>query len=349
MITARALKATGRVHIFRAGIWKPRSRPGSFSGEGARALEWLRSANHETRLPVAVEVASPKHVEACLKYGIDVVWLGARTVSNPFSVEEIARSLRGTSLPVLVKNPLGPDVDLWLGAIERLYAIGIRKIAGVHRGFTPYEKTHFRNIPKWELPIELRSREPSLPVICDPSHMAGRVDLVSVIAQKALDMNMGGLMIEVHNDPSKALSDREQQLDPAGFEEMMKNLIFRTPTSADIRFRNQLEELRDQIDSIDYQLIELVASRMRLSEKMGEYKCRNNVTVFQLNRWLEIMQTRTEHGLHAGLDKEFVEHLIKLIHEESIRYQDNIMDQLRRSGLCSGAPDCDEKKGNKDI
>jgi chorismate mutase len=347
--TARALKATGMVHLFRSGIWKPRSRPGAFSGEGTHALKWLQAAKQETGLPMAVEVASPKHVEECLKHSIDVVWLGARTVSNPFSVDEIANALKGTSLPVMVKNPLGPDLELWLGAVERLYAHGIRKLAGVHRGFTPYEITQYRNVPKWELAIELRSRIPSLPVICDPSHMSGRADLVPQVSQKALDMNMGGLMIEVHNNPEEALSDREQQLDPKGFETMMKNLIFRTPSSDDLGFRNHLEELRARIDSIDHQIIELVATRMNISGKMGEYKCRENVTVFQLDRWLEILQSRIEHGVHAGLEKDFIEHLIKVIHEESIRCQDKVMDTLRRSGRCPGAPDCTKNKGDKDI
>lgn len=336
MSVATSLKAMGRVQIFRSGIWKPRSRPGTFSGEGAKALKWLSRVKQEVGLPVAVEVASPKHVEACLANCVDVVWLGARTVSNPFSVDEIARALKGVSIPVMVKNPLGPDVDLWLGAIERLFSGNITKLAAVHRGFTPYERSKYRNIPKWELAIELRSRIPSLPVICDPSHMAGRSDLVQEIAQKALDMNMSGLMVEVHNDPPNALSDSEQQLDPAQFAEVLRSLIFRTPGSENISFRNQLEDLRNQIDSIDHQIVDLVASRMRISKKMGEYKCRNNVTVFQLNRWLEILQTRVEQGLDVGLERGFVEQLIKLIHEESIRYQEEIMDELRRSGNCRG-------------
>lgn len=334
MAAAVALCATRKVHIFRSGVWKPRSRPDSFGGEGGKALEWLRKAKEATGLPVAVEVGSPRHLEACIKNGVDVVWLGARTVTNPFSVDEIARALAGHSLPVLVKNPLSPDLELWIGAIERVYASGIRKIAAVHRGFTPYEKSLYRNIPKWELAIELRSRIPSLPVICDPSHMSGRSGLVPEVAQKALNMNMAGLMIEVHHDPQHALSDRNQQLNPHEFEDMMNTLVFRTTTSDDIGFRNLLEELRSQIDSIDHQIIELVASRMRISERMGEYKCRNDVTVFQLERWLEILRTRVEHGISEGLDREFVGNLIRVIHEESIRCQDRVMDQLRGSGAC---------------
>jgi len=237
-------------------------------------------------------------------------------------------------MPVLVKNPLSPDVELWIGAIERVYSAGIRKIAAVHRGFTPYEKNRYRNIPKWELAIELRSRIPSLPVICDPSHMSGKAALIPETAQKAIDMNMAGLMVEVHHDPPHALSDREQQLDPQGFMEMMEKLVFRSVTSGDTGFQNRLEELRNRIDSIDQQIIELVASRMRISKEMGEFKGLNDVTVFQLERWLEILRTRTQNGISEGLDEEFVGRLVRIIHEESIRCQDTVMEQLRRSRRC---------------
>ena len=337
MATAVALKVTGRVHLFRAGLWKPRSRPSSFAGEGVRALEWLRRVKAETGLPVTVEVASPEHAAACLEAGIDAVWLGARTVSNPFSVDAIVSALQGTDIPVMVKNPLSPDLELWIGAIERVYSAGIRKIAAVLRGFTPYDKSRYRNLPKWELAIELRSRIPSLPVICDPSHMSGKAALVPETAQKALDMNMAGLMVEVHHDPSHALSDKEQQLDPKGFEKMMGQLLFRKSTSGDSGFINHLEELRNRIDSIDHQLIGLLASRMRISEEMGEFKCRNGVTVFQLERWLEILQSRTQHGITEGLDREFVGRVIRIIHEESIRCQDEVMKRLRSSGGCPPA------------
>jgi chorismate mutase len=337
LVTARALKATGRVHILRAGLWKPRSRPSSFGGEGYKALEWLRTVKQETGLPVAVEVASPLHAEACMKAGIDVVWLGARTVSNPFSVDEIVAALRGTNQPVLVKNPLGPDLELWQGAIERVHAAGIEKIAAIHRGFTPYEKNRYRNIPKWELAIELRSRIPSLPVLCDPSHMTGRADLVPGMAQKALDLNMAGLMVEVHHDPHNALSDKEQQLDIPSFKKMMERLVFRASTSDDTGFRNRLGEMRDRIDSIDNQIIELVASRMRISREMGEFKCLNDITIFQLERWLEILQTRTSHGVAEELDRVFVGKLIRLIHEESIRCQEKVMEELRERGGCPPA------------
>ena len=337
MATARALKATGRVHLLRAGLWKPRSRPSSFTGEGFRALEWLRRVKAETGLRVAVEVASPEHARAAIEAGVDALWIGARTVSNPFSVDIIASALRGSDIPVMVKNPLSPDLDLWEGAIERVYSAGIRKIAAIHRGFTPYNKSRYRNLPQWELAIELRSRIPSLPVICDPSHMSGKASLVPEMAQKALDMNMAGLMIEVHHDPASALSDREQQLTPDEFEKMMGSLLFRSHTSSDIGFINHLEELRNRIDSIDYQLIGLLASRMRISEEMGEYKCRSGVTVFQLERWLEILESRTQQGVSEGLDIEFVGRVIRMIHEESIRCQDVVMKKLHDAGGCPPA------------
>jgi len=339
LITARALKATGRVHLFRAGLWKPRSRPSSFAGEGFRALDWLHRVKEETGLPVTVEVASPEHAVACLETGIDAVWLGARTVSNPFSVDAIAAVLHGVNIPVMVKNPLSPDLDLWVGAIERIYNAGIKKIAAVHRGFTPYDRSRYRNLPKWELAIELRSRIPSLPVICDPSHMSGRASLVPETAQKALNMNMAGLMIEVHHDPARALSDRDQQLDPSAFAKLMNELQFRSSTSGDTGFINHLEELRNRIDSIDHQLIGLLASRMRISEEMGKFKCRNGVTVFQLERWLEILESRTQHGISEGLDSEFIGRVIRIIHEESIRCQDEVMKRLRDTGACPPAGD----------
>lgn len=342
MATATALKATGRVHLFRAGLWKPRSRPSSFTGEGFRALEWLRRVKAETGLPVTVEVASPEHAAACLEAGIDAVWLGARTVTNPFSVEAIASALHGATIPVLVKNPLSPDLELWMGAIERIYSAGIRKIAAVHRGFTPYEKSRYRNIPKWELAIELRSRIPSLPVICDPSHMSGKAALVPETAQKALDMNMAGLMVEVHIDPPHALSDRDQQLNPEEFTKMMQELVFRSSSPDDAGFLNMLDGMRNRIDSIDHQIIGLLAARMRISEEMGEFKCCSGVTVFQLERWLEILHTRTEKGMIEGLGEEFTGRIIRMIHEESIRCQDEVMKKLRSARGCT--PSSEEGK-----
>ncbi len=333
--TARGLAATGRVHLFRCGVWKPRSRPGSFSGAGNKALNWLTSVRKETGLKIAVEVASAQHVEACMKdNAADVVWIGARTVSNPFSVEEIAAALAGTDIPILIKNPLSPDIDLWTGAIERIRSTGAVKVAAVHRGFSPFERTVYRNMPKWEIPIEMRRRMPDLPVICDPSHIAGEASLVPEVAQKALDLSMSGLMIEVHVNPGEALSDAVQQLTLQQFGMLIENLIVRRPTTDDPGFLNQLEELRDQIDSIDFQIVDLIAARLRVSEKMGEYKCLNNVTVLQMERWLEILRTRIAHGKGQGLDASFVEMLMKLLHQESIRKQTEIMNHLKGSGRC---------------
>jgi chorismate mutase len=282
-------------------------------------------------MKVAVEVASPKHIEACLKHEIDVFWIGARTVSNPFSVEEICEALRGVDVPVMVKNPLNPDIDLWQGAVERVYASGIRRIAAVHRGFSPFERTLYRNMPKWEIPIELRQRFQDLPIICDPSHISGRADLVPGISQKALDLTMNGLMIEVHSCPSEALSDSAQQLNFSQFSSLISNLILRQPTFGDKGFLNQLVELRNQVDSIDYQLIELVASRMKISEKMGEYKYKNNVAVLQIERWMEILRTRTEHGTLLHLEPAYIERFMTLLHQESIRIQTAILDDLKTS------------------
>jgi chorismate mutase len=328
---AAFLKSTGRVNLFRAGIWKPRTRPGTFNGVGVRALKWLQLVKSEYDLRVTVEVASPKHIEACLKHGIDVLWIGARTVSNPFSVEEISEALKGVDIPVLIKNPLNPDIDLWQGAVERISSAGIKRIAAVHRGFSPFERTLYRNMPKWEIPIELRQRMANLPVICDPSHISGRADLVQGVSQKAMDLMMNGLMIEVHSNPREALSDSAQQLDFNQFSSLMNSLIVRQPTVNDKGFLNQLEELRNQVDSIDFQLIELVASRMNISERMGEYKFKNNVAVLQMERWLEILRTRTEHGTLRNIEPAFVERLMTLLHQESIRIQTAILDNLKVS------------------
>ena len=328
---ASFLKSTQKVQLFRAGIWKPRTRPGTFNGVGVRGLKWLQRVRAECGLRVTVEVASPKHIEACLRHDVDVLWIGARTVSNPFSVEEISEALRGVDIPVLIKNPLNPDIDLWQGAVERILSSGIRKIAAVHRGFSPFERTLYRNMPRWEIPIELRQRMANIPVICDPSHISGRSDLVQGVSQKALDLTMDGLMIEVHSHPAEALSDSAQQLDFDQFGALMDSLVIRKRTVDDKGFLNQLEELRSQVDSIDFQLIELVASRMNISEKMGEYKYKNNVAVLQMERWMEILRTRSEHGIMKNLEPAFIERLMTLLHRESIRIQTTILDNLKTS------------------
>jgi chorismate mutase len=343
LAVAGFLAATGRVNLFRAGIWKPRTRPGTFAGAGAKAMKWLERVRHEYGLRVTVEVASPKHIEICLKHDIDVIWIGARTVSNPFSVDELSSALKGVDIPVMIKNPLSPDIDLWTGAIERIRSAGITRIAAVHRGFSPFERTLYRNMPKWEIPIELRRQILNLPVLCDPSHIAGRSDLVPDVAQKAMDLNMNGLMIEVHENPAKALTDAAQQLSFDQFNSLLEGLIIRKPTTDDQGFLNQLEELRHQIDSIDHQLVELLASRMGISAKMGEYKCKNNVTVLQMERWLEILRTRTEHGEAMGLEPLFIERVMKLLHQESIRKQTEIMNSLKTDGECGSEESRNER------
>lgn len=334
--TALSLKNSCKPLLFRAGIWKPRTRPGSFSGVGAKGLQWMAKVKKQTGMRLTVEAASPRHVEACLKAGIDVVWLGARTVSNPFSVQEIAESLRGVDIPVLVKNPLHPDIDLWIGAIERVNSAGIQKLAAVHRGFSPFERTRYRNMPKWEIPIELRRRIKDIPVLCDPSHIAGDSSLIADLAQRAMDLNMDGLMIEVHHDPPAALSDSKQQLSPVEYCDIIQNLVIRRSKPEDPGFLDYLDELRNQVDSVDNQLIELLARRLEIVDMIGEYKYENNVAVLQMDRWLEILNTRLKQAGASGLDRSFMEKYLKLIHQESIRRQTVIMQRLKEEKKGSG-------------
>jgi chorismate mutase len=334
LATASELTGKARPHIFRAGVWKPRTRPGSFNGVGTEGLKWLVEAGLAYGMRTATEAATGNHVEACLKAGVDIIWIGARTVSNPFSVDEIAEALRGVEIPVLIKNPLNPDLDLWIGAIERVSRSGITRMAAVHRGFSPFERTRYRNMPKWEIPIELRRRYRKLPIICDPSHIAGDTRYVKEIAQKAMDMNLDGLMTEVHNDPSRALSDAAQQLTPVAYRRMISGLVVRKAVADDPGFLNHLEEMRSQVDSVDHQLLELIARRMELSDQIGEYKCINNVAVLQMERWLEILRTRLGQAADSGLDRNFTEALLKLIHQESIRRQTGVMSRMKAKGKC---------------
>ncbi len=327
MQTAIEIAKLGKVKVYRAGVWKPRSRPGTFEGAGEDGLKWLSRVKRESGLLTAVEVATPLHVEKALSYGIDILWIGARTASNPFSIEQIINALRDANLPVLVKNPVNPDLDLWIGALERLNRLGINKLAAVHRGFYPYERTRLRNIPKWELAIDLKSRFPNLPVLADPSHIAGQASLVQEVAQKALDLSLDGLMIEVHCDPPKALSDARQQLTPAHLKTILDQLVFRTPTTSNADFVDVLGRIRDKIDSIDQQILDLLAYRMRLVEQIGEYKRNSNVSVFQLRRWESILESRIECGKRLGLDEEYVKSLLRLVHKESIRKQADILNR----------------------
>lgn len=326
--TAKQVAATGKVHALRAGIWKPRTRPGQYEGAGNEGLKWLISAKKETGLPVTTEVANAAHVEACLKAGVDFLWVGARTTVNPFSVQEVADALKGVDIPVLVKNPINPDVELWLGALERLNKAGITKLAAIHRGFSSFEKGPFRNAPMWDLAIELKTRVPDLDMICDPSHIAGTRDLISLISQKALDLDMAGLMIESHINPDAAWSDAKQQVTPAVLSKIISDLVVRTQTVENKNFKDTLSILREQIDHLDDEIMQKLSQRMKISEKIGQYKKENNVTILQVNRWEEIIQTRIALCKAMGLSEEFTAELLKLIHNESIQIQTKVMNRV---------------------
>jgi len=326
--TAKQIAATGKVHAIRAGIWKPRTRPGQYEGAGEEGLKWLMSAKQVTGLPVTTEVANAAHVEACLKAGVDILWVGARTTVNPFSVQEVADALKGVDIPVMVKNPINPDVELWLGALERLNKAGITKLAAIHRGFSSFEKGPFRNAPMWDLAIDLKTRVPELDMICDPSHIAGNRDLISFVSQKALDLDMAGLMIESHINPDAAWSDAKQQVTPSSLAKIVNELVVRTPSTDNKNFKDTLSILREQIDQLDDEIMSKLAARMKISEKIGQYKKENNVTILQVNRWEEIVQTRIALCRAMGLNEEFTNDLLKLIHHESIQVQTKVMNKI---------------------
>ncbi|NOZ47074.1 MAG: 3-deoxy-7-phosphoheptulonate synthase [Chlorobi bacterium] len=326
--TALAINKIGKIDILRAGIWKPRTRPDNFEGVGYKGLFWLEKVKEQTNLLTTVEVATPAHIEKCLKHNVDILWIGARTTSNPFSVQELAEALKGVDIPVLIKNPLNPDIGLWIGALERIYNAGIKKIAAIHRGFYPFEETSFRNIPKWEIPIELKTKFHKLSILCDPSHISGNTEYIYEIAQRALDLNMDGLMIETHINPKKAKSDASQQLTPDELENLFSKLKYRKSNSENSDFRNHLVQYREQIDSLDAQIIELLAQRMNIVEQIGKYKSQNNVAILQLKRWENILSTRIKHGLKLNLPKQFVKKLLQLIHKESITKQTEIMHKM---------------------
>jgi len=332
--TATQLAHDGRVSIFRAGIWKPRTRPGAFEGMGDAALEWMAEVKSLTGLLTAVEVGTPEHVEAALKHGIDVVWIGARTTVNPFIVKEIAEALRGTEIAVMVKNPVNPDPNLWMGAIERVYQVGIRRLAGIHRGFYFFKKSPWRNAPMWEIPIELKHICPRIPIITDPSHISGKPELIPGIAQKSLDLEMDGLMIEVHPDPVNALTDSAQQITPAVLSEILNSLKLRSrqPSS----FDDTLERLRLEIDKLDQELLEILARRMNIIDEIGLYKKEKSITILQLKRWRQMLSERIETGTSLGLEEEFLTQILQLVHEESIRRQQLIMDNGRSNQTSKG-------------
>ncbi|MGE0771107.1 MAG: chorismate mutase [Cyclobacteriaceae bacterium] len=322
---ARHLVTLG-IPAMRAGVWKPRTRPNSFEGLGEEALNWLGEIKRKFPLKIATEVASPMHVELASKYDMDILWLGTRTTVNPFLVQEIASAMRGMSQQVLVKNPINPDLALWIGAIERIRNAGITDIGAVHRGFSSYQKTKYRNAPSWQIPIELKTSLPDVPLLCDPSHIAGRRSQVMEVAQRALDLDYDGLMIEVHPQPGTALSDADQQLNLADFGQLLAGLRVADKHSSDVVFTSKLEQLRDKIDHIDEELIEILSMRQKLIESVGEYKRENNVTVFQLERWNEIIQSRPEWGKLKNLSPEFIKAIFSVIHDESLRVQTDLVN-----------------------
>lgn len=322
---ARQLKDS-EVSIYRAGIWKPRTRPGGFEGVGAIGLEWLQKAKAETGLLMAVEVANATHVKLALEHDIDVLWIGARTTVNPFAVQEIADALAGTDKIVLVKNPVNPDLALWLGGVERLYNAGIRKLGVIHRGFSTYEKTKYRNIPEWQLAIELHGRFPDLPIICDPSHITGRRDMIQQVSQQALDLNYDGLMIETHNNPDKAWSDAAQQVTPERLKEILDSLVVRERIDDSHEFNGHLREMRFRIDGLDTKIIELLGKRMRIADEIGDLKKENNVAVLQNIRWKQVLEKMKEEGVAENLSEEFILSLFRAIHQESIVHQEKIIN-----------------------
>jgi chorismate mutase len=325
LTTAQGLK--DKATIFRAGVWKPRTRPNSFEGVGEIALEWLKVVKQETALKVATEVANAQHVEACLKAGIDVLWLGARTTVNPFYVQEIAESLRGVDINVMVKNPLHPELSLWVGAIERLNQVGVSQLSAIHRGFFTLEKSAFRNEPKWEIPIKLKRLIPDLPIVCDPSHISGAPQMLGEVSQTAMDLNMDGLMIETHHNPSVALSDSQQQITPVELTLLLDNLILRTSTNTNTEFRTLLNKLRLEIDSIDKKLVDIVGQRTEIVREIGRYKKENAVTILQIERWFEILKTRKDLGEDSNLDPQMIGELFELIHKHSVLTQTHILNK----------------------
>ena len=314
--TAKAL-ASKEVKIFRAGIWKPRTKPGGFEGVGSTGLPWLKRVKVETGMYTAIEVATRDHVFEALKAGIDILWIGARTVVNPFAVQEIADALQGIDMPVLIKNPVNPDLELWIGAIERIYGAGIHRIGAVHRGFSSYDKKIYRNSPMWHIPIELRRRYPYLPIICDPSHIGGKRELIAPLCQQAMDMNFEGLMIEAHINPDEALSDASQQITPDVLDYILNLLVIRDVTQS----TENLTELRRQIDAIDENLLELLSKRMRVSREIGIYKKEHNMPILQTPRYGEILENRPKMGISMNLNPDFVQTIFSAIHEESVRQQ----------------------------
>ena len=322
MDTARQLAENG-IKIFRAGVWKPRTKPGGFEGKGAEALPWMQRVKAETGMLVATEVATPEHVEAALQAGVDILWIGARTSANPFSVQAIADALRGVDVPVLVKNPVNPDVELWTGALLRINSAGIKRLGAIHRGFSSVDQKLYRNPPMWHLPIELKRRFPALPIFCDPSHMGGRRDLIAPISQQAMDLGFDGLMIESHSNPDCAWSDAKQQVLPEVLDFILDRLVIRESVEA----TESINQLRKQIDELDNHLMDVLTKRMRISREIAEYKKLHNMTVVQTTRYSEILDKRAAQGVMCGMKAEFVKTIYEAIHSESVRQQIEIMNK----------------------
>lgn len=322
MNTAKQLAANG-IKILRAGIWKPRTKPGGFEGVGSEGLVWLKKVKQETGMYVSTEVATQKHVYEALKYGIDMLWIGARTTANPFAVQEIAEALQGVDIPVLVKNPVNPDLELWIGALERLSKVGLTKLGAIHRGFSSYDKKIYRNLPQWHIPIELKRRYPDLPIICDPSHIGGKRDLIQPLSQQAMDLNYDGLIIETHCDPDSAWSDASQQVTPDRLKEILDSLVIRNGKQS----TEDLSDLRRQIDELDDQLLELLAKRMRISCEIGTFKKEHNMIIVQTDRYDEILNKRIKQAEEMNMNPEFMRVVLEAIHEESVRQQVDIMNK----------------------
>jgi chorismate mutase len=324
METATQLANTGKVDVLRAGIWKPRTRPGSFEGIGTKGLPWLLQAKKITGLPTAVEVATAKQVEDALHFDVDILWLGARTTVNPFSVQEIADALKGANVPVLIKNPLNPDLELWIGAVERVAKAGINDIGLIHRGFSSYGNTEYRNAPMWHLAIEMKRRNPDMLIVNDPSHICGRRDILLDVSQEAINLDFDGLMIESHIDPDNAWSDAKQQVTPERLAEMLGQIIWRKEDIASEEFHAALEKMRQQINQLDDELMQLLSQRMKVAEKIGQYKKENNITILQTKRWNEILDRACKKGDKMGLTKEFVTKYLDAVHMESINRQNKV-------------------------
>ncbi|MDR1808781.1 MAG: bifunctional 3-deoxy-7-phosphoheptulonate synthase/chorismate mutase type II [Prevotella sp.] len=321
MNTAKQLAADG-IKILRAGIWKPRTKPGGFEGVGSEGLAWLKRVKQETGLYVSTEVATQKHVYEALKYGIDLLWVGARTTANPFAVQEIADALKGVDIPVLVKNPVNPDLELWIGALERLSNAGLTRLGAIHRGFSSYDKKIYRNLPQWHIPIELKRRYPDLPVLCDPSHIGGKRDLILPLSQQAMDLSYDGLIIESHCNPDTAWSDKDQQVTPSALKEILQSLVIRDGKQS----TEDLSHLRNQIDQLDDQLLELLAKRMRVSREIGTFKKEHDMLIVQTARYDEILSKRIAQATEMGMNPEFMRVVLEAIHEESVRQQVDIMN-----------------------